>query len=514
MGRNLDPGTVLRGIYEISGVVGEGAMSVVYRARDRSRHDMPCAIKEMPRAVPEDPEYKESLAMFDREAQLLRTLDHPGLTRVFDAFDTERGHYLVMEFVEGRSLQDIFRDRMAPPGASEPIPFTPAELLPWIVQVLDILEYLHSQSPPVVFRDLKPSNIMITPQGEVKLIDFGIARLVAPQKTRDTYIMGTPGFSAPEQYGARQSNHRTDIYALGATMFYLLSGKDPESFAFAFPPLTSFNPLVPEWLSLAVSRCLERSPEKRFPSAALMKSHLLLHGAGGAAVPGAPAPLAAMTPAPSTVPPHRWFSPARSFDVDYRQWGLCFVLLFLSQTMAFCALDALMGLSAVLYFAFHVIMCTIAGVQSYLQHDRAHAWKMGAIALISGLAIAFTVTFPPPSIRYAREANVRNIMRGCSSNLKSLASALDLYSQDNRGLYPSSLSPVKASLSGGNIPTCPTAGRDTYSTGYRVSADNKVFTVCCSGLNHRGTKYYSQSGYVQVTFPDFPQYDSIKGLIE
>lgn len=270
MEKLLPPDTVLRGKYRITDVVGEGATSVVYAALDLSRPGTRWAVKEIisPLAADEH-ETAEALEMFRREYEMLKELNHPGLPKVIDCFHEERGHYLVMEYVEGTSLQAMYE-------AQKRI-FSPHELLPWTLQLLDILQYLHSQTPPVVYRDLKPSNIVITAGGRAKLIDFGISRHFSPEKECDTQNLGTPGFSAPEQYGNRQTDYRSDIYSLGATLYFLMSGRNPEDFSFKFPPVTRFNPGVPSWMSELLSHALEADHEKRLADLSLMRKQILKH---------------------------------------------------------------------------------------------------------------------------------------------------------------------------------------------------------------------------------------------
>ena len=441
MDRTLKTGTRLQEKYEITGVLGEGAMSVVYRATDQT--GSPRAIKEMFKIPQEDDDYRDSLAMFTREAHFLQTLNHPGLTRIFDTFETERGHYLVMELIEGQSLHHAFFSRKIPGSPADPPPFTSEEVIPWAVQLLDILQYLHGQTPPVIFRDLKPSNIMLTPDGTIKLIDFGIARIVSPVKRRDTYIMGTPGFSAPEQYGTKQSNHRTDMYAFGATMFFLLSGKDPESFAFNFPPLITLNPAVPQWLSLAIARCLNRDPEKRFPSASLMKSHIMQQGqdlAGAAASAQAGTPV---TPGSSAAPlSSPWFPAARCYRVDYRKWAMALLLLLLSDIMAFCGIDALCRVAGLIMLFYYTVIAALSLFEARRRQEMLHVSTMAVIIAISLIAGAFHIVHPIPSMVMLEKVKATGKMKGCESNLKTIATCIEMYFEDNQHLYPSSISQI------------------------------------------------------------------------
>ena len=172
----------------------------------------------------------------------------------------------VMEQIEGKTLQDI--SEMKKPDIQA--------VTGWAIKLCEIFTYLHTLSPsPLIFRDLKPSNIMVTSRGRMTLIDFGIARYYDPHKTSDTVPLGTPGYAAPEQYGNSQTDARSDIYSLGATLYSLLSGADVASFNLSFPPLSRLNPSVGPVLEGIVERCLSLSPEQRYQRASDVKSALL-----------------------------------------------------------------------------------------------------------------------------------------------------------------------------------------------------------------------------------------------
>ena len=266
MAASLAPGTVLRDRYRIAGIIGEGAMGVVYQAEDLTIPGARWALKEMEADGLDHEERQEALARFDRECRILSELNHTGLPKIIEHFARDGRHYLVMEFIEGESLET----KRAHHGGA----FRAEEIMPWVFQIMDILEYLHHHSPPIIYRDLKPSNIVITAGGKAKLVDFGIARAFDPDKLMDTQQIGTPGFSAPEQYGTGQTDRRSDLYSLGATIYYLLSGQDLQQFNFQFPPLTQFNRHVPPDVASAIAKALERSPENRFQSVREMREFL------------------------------------------------------------------------------------------------------------------------------------------------------------------------------------------------------------------------------------------------
>ncbi|MEM7112144.1 MAG: protein kinase [Chloroflexota bacterium] len=213
--------------YLIVEKVGQGGQGAVYKAVDTDTKQI-LAIKEMSIAEFTNPQERaEAVQRFTQEAKLLRGLRHPNLPFVVDQFTTGERHYLAMEYVEGKTLQELLE--------SQGRAFAEEELLPWAHQLCDVLAYLHQQKPPIIFRDLKPDNIMLTESGQIKLIDFGIARIFKPGKRKDTIALGTQGFAAPEQFGKGQTEVRSDVYALGVTLLCLLTGQDPP----VYPPFHS-----------------------------------------------------------------------------------------------------------------------------------------------------------------------------------------------------------------------------------------------------------------------------------
>ena len=265
----LEQGTVLQGRYEILKVLGVGGMGAVYKARDRrfAPIERICAVKEIfsdlsPAAL------QESVSSFNREAQILATLNHPAIPKVYDYFTEGQRSYLVMEFVEGKDLETILRET---PG------FLPVEtVVDWALQLCDVLQYLHSQKPnPIIFRDLKPSNIMLTPEGRIVLVDFGIARIF--QRGIRGTMVGTEGYAPPEQYRGIM-DPRSDIYSLGATLHHLLTKIDPRTeppFSFQERPIRAINPAVPPALEAVIMKALEYEMDKRFSSAEEMRAAII-----------------------------------------------------------------------------------------------------------------------------------------------------------------------------------------------------------------------------------------------
>jgi serine/threonine protein kinase len=252
------PGTILAARYFIIRKLGEGGMGAVYLVTDSRLGGKKCALKEMSDGSVTNPaELNQAKVAFQRESEMLSALSHPVLPRVTDFFTLADKHYLVMDFANGLPLDEIIEKRTRP--------FPESQVLYWADQLCDVLVYLHSQNPPIIYRDLKPGNIMLAPDRmSLKLIDFGIARIFKPKQTKDTIAMGTPGYAPPEQYGKEQTDQRSDIYALGSTLHHLLTLRDPGDNPFRFPQVTSLNPRVSDQVNRVIMKAVEQDRENRW----------------------------------------------------------------------------------------------------------------------------------------------------------------------------------------------------------------------------------------------------------
>jgi serine/threonine protein kinase len=265
----LPTGTVLQQRYKILGTRKIGGMAIVYKAQDLrfEKASRICAVKEMYNNAP-DPRLRDlTVEHFDREANILASLSHPAIPSVLDYFSEGTRIYMVMDFVEGQDLDELIEQ------SPEPLPQD--QVVDWAIQICDVLNYLHHHEPePIIFRDLKPTNIMLNQHGRIMVIDFGIAKVFEGGQ-RGTMI-GTAGYPPPEQYrGAAEP--RGDIYALGATMHHLLTKRDPRlepPFTFHEHPIRSLNPKVPESLDKIVMKALEYDIDKRFATAQEFKEAL------------------------------------------------------------------------------------------------------------------------------------------------------------------------------------------------------------------------------------------------
>ena len=255
------PLKVLQERYVLTKKLGQGGMGSVFLATDRRLSTARWAVKELTDVQITSPLERERAAeSFRQEAEMLAGLSHPNLPRVTDSFTQDGRNYVVMEFIPGESLEAYLEQA----GLPRPIP----EVMAWARQLCAVLTYLHTQQPPVIFRDLKPGNIIMTPDGTLRLIDFGIARHFKPGQSRDTQAFGTVGYSAPEQYGQGQTDARSDVYSLSVMLHQMLTGYDPSNTPFRLPPAAQLNRNVPMPISNVLARGVQNDPAQRFASIA------------------------------------------------------------------------------------------------------------------------------------------------------------------------------------------------------------------------------------------------------
>jgi oligopeptide transport system substrate-binding protein len=262
------PGNLLQQRYLIVNQVGTGGFGAVYRAKDTLHHDKTVAIKSINLRDLKPQEVIEATDTFNREMTLLSDLAHSNLPRVYDHFTDAEHWYLVMDFIGGETLEEYVQYTYS----EGRLPLD--EVLDIGMQLCTVLDYLHSRQPSIIFRDVKPANIMHTPGGHLYLIDFGIARRFKPGQAKDTIALGSPGYAAPEQYGRAQTTPQTDLYGLGATLHHLLTGSDPSENPFHLAPLSAFDIAAPLELQELIAQMLEMDAAKRPQSAALVKQRL------------------------------------------------------------------------------------------------------------------------------------------------------------------------------------------------------------------------------------------------
>jgi len=301
---DLLPLLTLAGRYVIMEKIAQGGMGAVYKARDQRLQSKVVAVKEMSEAAIAPADRECVLEAFQREAKLLAKLQHPHLVRVSDLFPEDERYYMVMEFIEGRTLEKMLA------GRTEPFP--EEQVLSWAEQLCDVLTFLHSQEPKIIYRDMKPANVMVLDgSDDVKLIDFGIARFYKPGKKGDTLPFGTDGYAPPEQYGKAQTDERADVYALGVMLHQLLTLYDPVTVPFQFPRVRSLNSKVSRRVDAAIAQALQSKRDERHQSIAELRDALVGKGAakrsrppaqGQKTKPGKVQPVKATVPT-STPPP-------------------------------------------------------------------------------------------------------------------------------------------------------------------------------------------------------------------
>jgi serine/threonine protein kinase len=288
----IQPQTIVHGRFQVLDLIAQGGMGAVYRVADTRLRGKVWALKEMSEKGLGQEERETAIQQFQQEANMLAALRHLNLPQVIDVFEEWGKHYLVMEYIEGQTLEKIVE------GTGCPLP--EPRVLAWAEQLCDVLAYLHAQNPPIIYRDLKPANVMEENQTRVlKLIDFGIARFHKTGKTRDTVAIGTPGYAPPEQYGKGQSDARSDVYALGVLLHHLLTGYDPSQNPFHLPPACKLNPDVSAYVEQAIARATELSMEDRFPTADAFWQAL---ATGVSPRPSPPAPVPRPVPMPVLQP--------------------------------------------------------------------------------------------------------------------------------------------------------------------------------------------------------------------
>jgi len=323
---NLQPGDILRDRYQIVGLIGAGGMGAVYLANDNRLEGRQCAVKETLPLPALNPEATQAARkQFYQEASTLARLDHPGLPKVNDFFAIDERDYLVMDFVAGRNLLEIVSEVHRDARFLDE-----TVVLGWVDQLCDTLTYLHTRQPPVLHRDVKPANIKLTPEGRVKLVDFGLVKPLDPDDPSTlTGLQGAGSlpYAPLEQYVDHlgHTDARTDLYALGATLYHLLTGNTPASAQERFlapeslPPVQHINPNVSPTLAEAVALAMAPHPKDRPISIALWRQ--MLHSSDFT-----------LPMNPGATPSNDWFSSLRE---NWWLVGLALVLLVASLWMTF-----------------------------------------------------------------------------------------------------------------------------------------------------------------------------------
>ena len=251
-------GQIIENKYEILKRIGKGGMSEVYLAMDRNLNKQ-WAVKEIKKKA-RDKNNEVVIQSAIAEANMMKKLDHPCLPRIVDIIDRKNVIYVVMDYIEGEPLSKILEKYGAQPQET---------VIEWAKELAGVLEYLHMQDPPIIYRDMKPANVMLQPNGHIKLIDFGIAREYKEQNVEDTVSLGTTGYAAPEQFGGKgQTDPRTDIYCLGVTLYHLVTGQNPCEPPYELYPIRHWKPELSAGLESIILKCTQMNPQDRYSSCA------------------------------------------------------------------------------------------------------------------------------------------------------------------------------------------------------------------------------------------------------
>ena len=247
-------GKTVDGKYEVLKLIGRGGFYTTYLVRN-IHVNKAWAMKVCDKKNRHySPTMRENILT---EPYMMQKLDHPAIPKVVDIIEDEESLFIVRDYIEGETLETIVKMYGAQPAD---------KVIEWGKQMCSALGYLHSQNPPLIYRDMKPANVILKPDGAIKFIDFGIMRAYKPNQSSDTCCLGTKGYAAPEQFGGSQTDARTDIFGLGMTMFRLVTGVDPIEPPYEIKPICMINPSLPKGLEYIISKCIQPNPNERYQS--------------------------------------------------------------------------------------------------------------------------------------------------------------------------------------------------------------------------------------------------------
>jgi len=488
----LETGTLLNGIYRVVKLLGKGAMGNVYLV-ERIEDDRPFVVKELVFTEAAEMDEKTAKEIFRREAEFMGRFKHRGLPGTYGIFSQGENDYLIMDYIEGNTLEEIIT------SSDKPLPEDRA--IGWTIELCEIIDYLHNSfEKPVVYRDLKPSNIIITPSGGVKLVDFGIARYYNPDKNTDTFSYGSPGYAAPEQYKGRgQSSPQTDVFGLGVILFQMLTLYDPTVTPFSFPAMDSFNPSVSGSLDGIIKRAIELEPLKRYISSREFKETLEKY-LGTYKFPSDSERIISEKPMS--------FLSRRVHVVSVLL--ICTIAGFIFDLLihhlpGFTIGAFFLGIYLLLFiFLTEKAVFFVTG-KKYSPHPTIpELFIVLAIFIILGLILV-------PNFECAQASQNHSI---CISNLKNIAAALEMYAEDNEGHYPPSLDHLTQNP--GDVPyikKLPVCSHHQSSYDYNFNSGPDNFTIWCAKPEaHRTYRFYTYD--LMPEGECWPQYSPGEGIIQ
>ncbi|MEQ8221016.1 MAG: serine/threonine-protein kinase [Candidatus Eremiobacterota bacterium] len=479
---SLEPGTILNNMYRVEKILGKGGMGNVYLV-DRDCRKF--VVKELMFAEGTvfDPETAREI--FFREAEFMAKFDHPGLPKTYGVFSQNGRDYITMDYIEGQTLEEII-------NASN-VPLEEEKAINWAIEIATIIDYLHNSfHAPVIYRDLKPANIIITPSGKVKLVDFGIARFFNPDKNTDTFRCGSPGYAAPEQYKGRgQTGTQTDVFGLGVILFQMLTKYDPTVKLFAFPPMKSLNQSISSELEKIITRAIQLNPLKRYISMAEFREELQkysgIRDSSGESYYRSSSP------------------PPKASDLNIKMVAFTLIgvaLLFIILVTGGQAVPCILGLAVafIVFYGIAFVLYTLGVLLLSLITGKQYGYNnpiVIAMAIILMCALPFFMAFSS-----ANSGRKYGQLSACESNLKNLATALEMYATDNKGDYPPALEYLTHTTGTmgsymKTIPMCPSSrAKVSYSYIRATNPDN--FTLWCSQPDAH--KYVNiENGWPQYT---------------
>jgi tRNA A-37 threonylcarbamoyl transferase component Bud32/type II secretory pathway pseudopilin PulG len=491
----LETGTVVNNIYRVVKLLGSGSMGNVYLV-ERIKDDKKFVIKELMFSSQAGLDPSTAKEIFFREAEFIAKFDHRGLPKMYGVFSQDGREYLTMDYIEGKTLEEIIN------SGKEPL--AEEQALKWCIELADILDYLHNSfHSPIVYRDLKPSNIIITVDNKAVLVDFGIARYYNPDKNTDTFSYGSPGYAAPEQYKGRgQSSPQTDIFGLGVILFQLLTKYDPTLKPFTFPDMKSLNPSISGKLANIVLKAIKLEPLKRYISVLEFKEALGKYSGY------------TITQEKRPVLPVAKASSGSRISMFY-----CTIILFLTG-LFFDIIFKLPGMFTFSFLFFGAIIFAIQGLIYivYYLFGKRYVSSLTLIELFIVIAIVLIImAILVPSFWAARS---QGLFFACKSNMKNIANALEIYKEDNRGCYPSNLDKLVKDKYMRKIPVCPAVTGRNNNLWYKVmlnTVDPNGYYYSCSRnfdsytLICKPPDIHKRSTYNEGSWP---QYTSRKGFID
>ena len=480
---SLEPGTILNNIYRVEKILGKGGMGNVYLV---DREGKKFVVKELIFAEGTGFDDETAREIFFREAEFMAKFDHPGLPQTHGVFSQNSRDYITMDYIEGKTLEEII-------NASK-VPLKEEKAIKWAIEIAGIIDYLHNSfHAPVIYRDLKPANIIVTPSGKIKLVDFGIARFFNPDKITDTFRCGSPGYAAPEQYKGRgQSGTQTDVFGLGVILFQMLTKYDPTIKLFTFPPMKSLNPSITPELERIITRAIQLNPLKRYISMDEFREELRKYL--GVAESYSESCYNSHTPVP----------PQKGSDLNISTIVGIIIVVAILFMILFSGGQATPFIIALIiaFFIFYVIafvLYTLGTMVLSVITGKKYGYN-NLIVIVLAIILMFTLPFLMAFLS-ASSGKKQGQLAACESNLKNIATALEMYATDNTGDYPHDLLYLTTSQPGGaymkTIPVCPASrGKTCYLYTRADNPDN--FTLWCS---HPDAHEYAglKTGWPQYT---------------